>query len=154
MTIADALKVNSSLTTLYLGCNEIQQEGAMAIAAALKVNSSLASLEICCNSIDQEGALAITDALKVTLSLIFLDHKKSSGCNGNCQCIDSKSSLKSLDLSHNSIHNEGAMAIAYALKVNSTVLYMNLKNNSIHQEGALAITDALKGQLFLDIFGS
>jgi hypothetical protein len=51
MVIADVLKVSSSLTSLELCKNPIQQEGAMAIADVLKVNSSLTSLKLNINSI-------------------------------------------------------------------------------------------------------
>ena len=45
MQSADALKVNSSLTSLNLGCNEIGDAGARELAGALKVNSSLKDLK-------------------------------------------------------------------------------------------------------------
>ena len=43
--LADALKVNSSLTSLNLGRNEIGDAGARELAGALKVNSSLKDLK-------------------------------------------------------------------------------------------------------------
>ncbi|KAL0245109.1 hypothetical protein GEMRC1_009189 [Eukaryota sp. GEM-RC1] len=43
-----------------------------------------------------------------------------------------------------SIGDEGAIAIAEALKVNSSVTNINLWNNSIGDEGAIAIAEALK----------
>jgi Leucine Rich repeat len=54
---------------LILGWNSIQQEGAIAIADALKVNSSLTSLHLDENSIQQEGANAIADALQINTTL-------------------------------------------------------------------------------------
>ncbi|KAL0238597.1 hypothetical protein GEMRC1_013070 [Eukaryota sp. GEM-RC1] len=53
-------------------------------------------------------------------------------------------SVTELDLQENSIGNEGAIALAEALKVNSTVTQINLVVNSIGTEGAIALADALK----------
>ncbi|KAL0239799.1 hypothetical protein GEMRC1_009907 [Eukaryota sp. GEM-RC1] len=49
-----------------------------------------------------------------------------------------------IDLRNNSIGPEGAIAIAEALKVNSSVSTINLGNNSIGNEGAIAIAEGLK----------
>ena len=98
MTIADALKVNSSLTTLYLGCNEIQQEGTMTIADALKVNSSLTYLAIVANLIRSEGAAALADALL-----------ENTG-------------MTSLHFQYNQINRKGAASIARALTYNPTLV--------------------------------
>jgi Ran GTPase-activating protein (RanGAP) involved in mRNA processing and transport len=65
LAIAEALKLNSSLTTLDLGYNEIGIEGAFAIAEGLKVNSSLSTLHLHGNDVGKEGASAIAEALKV-----------------------------------------------------------------------------------------
>jgi Ran GTPase-activating protein (RanGAP) involved in mRNA processing and transport len=105
--IAEALKVNSSLTSLNLEHNSIQYMGAITIADALKINSSLTSLNRDLNSIHVNGARAIADALKVN------------------------SSLTSLNLKYNSIQNEGAIAIADALKVNPCLTSLNLNLNLI-----------------------
>ncbi|KAL0237753.1 hypothetical protein GEMRC1_012227 [Eukaryota sp. GEM-RC1] len=54
------------------------------------------------------------------------------------------STVTKIDLWGNSIGNEGAIALADALKVNSTVTQINLGYNSIGTEGAIALADALK----------
>ncbi|KAL0238264.1 hypothetical protein GEMRC1_012737 [Eukaryota sp. GEM-RC1] len=53
-------------------------------------------------------------------------------------------SVTKIDLKYYSIGNEGAIALAEALKVNSTVTEIYLMNNSIGNEGAIALADALK----------
>ncbi|KAL0240793.1 hypothetical protein GEMRC1_006029 [Eukaryota sp. GEM-RC1] len=62
------------------------------------------------------------------------------------QCYEGVMANKclSIQLRSNSIGNEGAIAIADALRVNTSVLWMALKDNSIGSEGAIAIADALK----------
>ena len=52
--------------------------------------------------------------------------------------------LTNLDLFHNSIGAEGAIAIAEALKVNAVVTTLRLNDNNIGPEGAIAIAEALK----------
>ena len=98
MAIADALKVNSSLISLNLQKNSIQNEGAIAIAHGLKVNFSLTSLNLSSNSVQQEGAIAIAKALQMNITLTLLD------------------------LGENQIHQVGATSIAKALTYNPTLL--------------------------------
>jgi Leucine Rich repeat len=75
--------VNSSLTLLSLGTNDIRDTGAFAVAEALKVNSSLTCLSLENNCIHDEGAFEIADALKENLSLTSLHlHCNVIGCNG------------------------------------------------------------------------
>jgi hypothetical protein len=44
VALADALKVNTSMTTINLQKNEVGDEGALALADALKVNTSLKTI--------------------------------------------------------------------------------------------------------------
>ena len=78
--IAEALKLNGSLTSLDISSNNLcgldwrgdgtyTAEGIMAIAEALKVNGSLTSLNVSHNMIGAEGAEAIAEALKCNGSL-------------------------------------------------------------------------------------
>ena len=114
--IADALKLNSSLTSLNIvrDVNEyyIGYEGALLIAETLKMYSSLTSLTIRENKIGDMGVFAISEALKVN------------------------SFLTSLDLGDTFIRYEGALAIAESLKVNSTLTSLNMGRNYIPKEGA------------------
>merc|ERR1712217_388073 len=66
IAIADALKVNASLTELDLADNLIGSEGAIAIADALKVNTSLMDLNLIYNKIGREGNAALQKAEKST----------------------------------------------------------------------------------------
>jgi hypothetical protein len=63
--------VNSSLTTIRLSSNEIGDEGAAALADALQVNTSVTSIHLGFNQI--KGAAALADALKVNSSLTYID---------------------------------------------------------------------------------
>ena len=62
--IAEALKVNPVLTTLFLTENQIGAEGAKAIAEALKVNAVLTKLDLVLNNLGEAGKKAVRDAVK------------------------------------------------------------------------------------------
>jgi hypothetical protein len=59
--------------SIYLIYKEIGDEGALALADALKVNKSLTSIDLCYNKIGDEGASALADALKVNTSVTNID---------------------------------------------------------------------------------
>ena len=118
--LAEALKVNGSLTCLDISCNEIGAEGGVAIAEALAVNSSLTSLDLQANNIGAKGGVAIAEALKA---------------NG---------SLTSLNLATNNIGQEGGAAIAEALKVNSSLTSIDVGGNEITKEAVLALVKVFK----------
>ncbi|KAL0242542.1 hypothetical protein GEMRC1_005105 [Eukaryota sp. GEM-RC1] len=120
MLLIEALKTNTTVTSVTLVGNSIGDEGARALAGALKVNSSVTSVDLCFNSIGDEGARALAGALKVN------------------------SSVTSVILGSNSIGAEGAKGLAEALKVNDTITSINLRNNCIGDEGEVALVDALK----------
>ena len=70
--IADALRVNASLTELNLAGNQLRSEGAKALAPAIAASASLTALDLHHNYIGQggpEGIKAIADALRVSASL-------------------------------------------------------------------------------------
>ena len=59
LAIADALRVNGSLTSLDLGGNMIRKEGGVAIAETFKVNGSLMTLSLASNQLEDAGAVAV-----------------------------------------------------------------------------------------------
>jgi len=123
--IAEALKVNSSLTELDLHINSIGDEGGKAIAEALKGNSSLTTLYLLSNSIGAEGGKAIAEALTVNSSLTWLN------------------------LESNSIGDEGGKAIAEALRVNSSLKMLNLLYNRMGSATEDTLTQNKRPQLTL-----
>ena len=61
--IANALKVNVSLTSLNLSCNGIGGEGAKSFAEALRGNASLTSLNLLRNCIGDEEEERLRNAV-------------------------------------------------------------------------------------------
>ena len=118
--IADALRINASLTDLNLESNQLGPEGGVALAEALRVNASLTVLNLYGNQLDAAGGSAIADALRVNASLM------------------------SLDLLNNSIGAKGGMAFADALRVNTSLTNLDIGYNEIGEAGGVAIADALR----------
>jgi len=72
VAISEALKRNTSLTTLDLHDNEIGDIGLKSISNVLPQNSSLIELNLYDNSIGDEGATIMSQALKQNTSLTKL----------------------------------------------------------------------------------
>ena len=105
--LAEALKVNSTLTELNLRANRIGDQVATGLAEALKENSTLTKLNLCFNDIGHQGATGLAKALKVN------------------------SKLAELNLDGNDIGDQSATGLAEALKVNSTLTDLRLNYNNI-----------------------
>ena len=70
-SLADALKVNASLTSLVIHANKLGDEGIDAMATALKESSTskLASLGVRFNGIGSKGAESLAAYLAVSASM-------------------------------------------------------------------------------------
>ncbi|KAF9991611.1 hypothetical protein BGZ80_009018, partial [Entomortierella chlamydospora] len=81
--IISSIMANSTLTTLHLGENSIDDNGAQALSEALTTNLTLTTLELWGNSIGPNGAQALSEALKTNSTLTTLDLQCNSiGSNG------------------------------------------------------------------------
>ena len=70
---AEALKRNTTLTTLDLSCNKAGDWMIAMIAEALKINSTLTTLNFSYNDVGYDGAKAIAEAVKINKTLTLLD---------------------------------------------------------------------------------
>ena len=142
-----ALRVNTSLTSLDLRYNLIDDEGASSLSEALRVNTSLTSLDLGGNSIGAEGVNFLSEALKVNTSLTSLHlGGRPIGAEGAIflsEALRVNTSLTSLDLHWNSIGDEGANFLSEALSVNTSLTSLDLHWNSIGDEGANFLSEAL-----------
>ena len=90
----------------------------------------------------------LSEVLAVNSTLTNLDLSENSlgdeGATSLSQALKVNSTLTNLDLRGNSIGAEGATSLAQALKVNSTLTTLDLGWNSIGAEGATSIAQALK----------
>jgi len=118
--LAEALKTNTTLTSINLEYNDLGAEGAKALVETLKTNTTLTSIELGNNNIGPEGAKALAKVLKTNTTLTIIK------------------------LNTNMIVDEGVKALAEALKTNTTLTKIDLDNNYISDVGAKALAEALK----------
>ena len=146
-SLAQVLRVNTSLSSLDLDDNSIGDKGANSLAHALGVNTCL-SLNLSSNSIGADGACSLAQALMVNTSLSSLGlHSNSIGADGAnsfAHALRLNTSLSSLNLSSNSISVEGASSLAQALRINTSLSSLDLAWNGIGGEGANSLAQALR----------
>ena len=100
--IADALRVNGSLTSLDLSINRLGAEGAAALAPALAANGLLTSLDLSNNYLTDEGVSAVCEAIK----------------------SNKETKLASLNFGNNGIGPVGANAVAAMVVVTGSLTKM------------------------------
>ncbi|KAL0242597.1 hypothetical protein GEMRC1_005160 [Eukaryota sp. GEM-RC1] len=148
MLLIEALKTNSTITSLELSSNYIGDEGVRALAEVLKVNASVTSVNLHYNFIKVEGARALAEVLKLNSSVTSVNLRTNSvgdvGARALADALNVNTSVTSVNLRANSIGDEGARALAEALKVNASITSIDLRYNFIGDEGARALAEALK----------
>uniref|UniRef100_G1REY0 NLR family CARD domain containing 3 n=1 Tax=Nomascus leucogenys TaxID=61853 RepID=G1REY0_NOMLE len=138
--MADALKQNRSLKELMLSSNSIGDGGAKALAEALKVNQGLESLDLQSNSISDAGVAALMGALCTNQTLLILATlSKQAQAIAHALCANS-----TLNLTANLLHDQGARAIAVAVRENRTLTSLHLQWNFIQAGAAQALGQALQ----------
>jgi hypothetical protein len=78
MTLAEALKANTSVSNIDLGCHEIGDAGAVALAVTLKTNTTVTKISLYSNKIGDSAALALIDALKTNTSVTTINLKRNA----------------------------------------------------------------------------
>ncbi|CAF1338566.1 unnamed protein product [Didymodactylos carnosus] len=151
--LADALKLNKTLTTLNLrgqkiSRSELSDGGGEALAEALKVNKTLITLHLRSNQISARAGEALAEALKVNKTLITLNLESNPifvrGGQALAEALKVNKTLSTLNLTVNEISDGGGEALAEALKVNKTLTTLHLQSNQISVRGGQALAEALK----------
>ena len=131
-SIAEAIKVNQTLTNLGLSRNAISFAGATSIAEAIKVNKTLTHLNLWSNGISNAGSLSI---LFLYLDLSDSDNS-DTGSLSLAEAIKVNKTLTVLSMSRNSISEASATSIAEAIKGNKNLTVLNLSDNRGVDAGA------------------
>lgn len=126
--IPNLLKGNSSLCVLKLCHCMIDDKVAKAIAEALKLNRTLTNLDIAINKIGVEGGIHLAAALKENTTLTDLNiwynwQLGSEGCSQIADALKINNSLKHLNISCCGMGIAGAQHFAEALAVNNTLTH-------------------------------
>ena len=110
--LAKMLAVNRSLVRVRLGKHKVRDDGARMLAQHLSSNDVLEVLDLRCNEVGISGAESFAALL-----------------------MRGTSSLHSLDLASNKVHDDGALAIGTALRRCRTLTSLDLRRNGIGDDG-------------------
>ncbi|KAL9965588.1 hypothetical protein ACROYT_G029409 [Oculina patagonica] len=156
VVLAEALKVNATVTSLDLSFNNVSDQGAASLAEALKGNITLTRLDLSDNNIYDDGAADLAEALKANTNLTRLDLTDNRigdhGATCLAEALKLNTALTGLDLSNktrfeladNRIGDHGATCLAEALKLNTSLTWLDLADNLIGDHGATCLAEALK----------
>jgi len=135
---AEMLKHNNNITAIDFWLNQIGNNGMIALAEMLKQNTKIVKLGLCENLIGKDGLDALVSAMKVNKTLTDLNlggnKIKDDGC-ASLAMIISFNQLKHLDISTNTIGNNGMKEIVRALVLNQSLHYFNACYNYFGDEG-------------------
>jgi hypothetical protein len=158
-TLAEALEVNQTLTTLDINGNCLGLNMAK-ILEALQNNKSLTKLDFWKNDLDSTIAPALRAVLLLNESLTELDLSSAKLNDYTCQqigpALKHNRSITSLNMFCNPITSEGCKYLAEGLKFNKTLIRVDLKESHINDEGCKYLGEAIKTNpclLHLDISG-
>ncbi|CAF1146441.1 unnamed protein product [Didymodactylos carnosus] len=137
--ICHTLSSNQHLTTLNIWKTEINNDGAEFIAIMLTNNQTLTYLQMGCNKIDDKGIKLVANALKknkiLTNLLIGYCEIGIKGAKYLAEIFQTNSTLMVLDLCHNQIMDDGAIAIIDALNLNDySYMELDITRNDISNE--------------------
>ena len=123
--IAGIIRRNTTIKHLYLGLNNLGEEGGLLIAEALKENKTLLTLAVLSNELGPRAAAAFADALRLNNTLTCLvrqppTHPARSCSTLTCECVVPQDlgyakATKALEGKPNVIEDAGAQAIAAAV---------------------------------------
>ena len=149
MALSPLLRVSTTLRSLKLGYNNLQDDGAYAVAAALECQASLLALDLGFNSIGDTGAAALGRSLVVnsTLRTLCLSGNTigPAGAESMASGLGRNATLEVLHLTGNSLGGGGASMLSNALFSNSTLRKVYMSGSSIGRIGAEALAAALRG---------
>lgn len=132
--LAEALAVNTTLTSLNMRWNFVQAEGISILAPSLATNTALRTLNVARNFLGDEGVSTLTKALvdNTTLTSLALGSNQitSKGAKAVAKLLKKGSPLKILDMSENALQAPGFEVLAQAL-INSSVQAIDLSHCSI-----------------------
>jgi hypothetical protein len=152
--IAEALSVDTTLTSLNMGFNKLGLGGATAVTGALHTNTSLTDLNLTRNHLGDQGIIPIVVMLAVNSGLRTLrlgDNDVPVGRLSVVLC--SQRTLTELDLSTNRIGDEGAGLLAVMLHDNWTLERLYLSYNLIEDAGGRKLAIALRTNTTLTYIG-
>ena len=147
--VAELVKERASLVTLEMGYNPIGPKGAEAIAGAIKYGGSLETLRLGWCKLDKEGAGHLAEAMRFNETIRVLDVRGNVIADQGCAAFARSlrivcERMTELDMGYNEIKDDGAYAMAEALKQNTdaALVELGMQNNYISKFGSVALQEA------------
>lgn len=136
--VSEALRSNTTLTTLFLSWNCLEDEGLGTICGSLQDNNTLTTLILAGNKITDKGSQHIVTFLNNNNSLTHLslseNHLALEGAKSIISTLEHNTSLTALSLGGNQIASSSANELVEFLKNNSTLCVLELGDNPIPPE--------------------
>ncbi|KAG0344125.1 hypothetical protein BG004_004712, partial [Podila humilis] len=133
--IALALAINTTLTTLVLQDNLVQNNAAQALATSLATNNAVTTLNLAHNLITDVGTHALATMLITNTTLMNLNLTdnmiEDEGIRALAGALGTNTTLKKLELGRNKFEEGGVQALAEALTTNRTLQELDLSDNII-----------------------
>jgi Ran GTPase-activating protein (RanGAP) involved in mRNA processing and transport len=137
MPIAQALYNNTSLITLNLAKNKLDERAGHIMKQLLEKNSYIEKLDLHWNGIRGEGLNGMISGLSRNISLLELDlswneigrNTLSSSAISISECLSKNETLKHLDLSNNRISSSECEIISQGLNKNHTIYGLHMEGN-------------------------
>lgn len=145
INIFDALKINTTITSLNLSNNNLTFNGDFNFSEVLKNNSTLMELDLSNNNINDNDCLILYDGLKNNSSIIKLNLYNNEIYNNGCKYISNilltNTTLMDLNIGFNGIGTTSIDYLFNILKNNSSITSLNIKENKF--DNVLSIADTL-----------
>lgn len=151
--IFKALKINRTVTYLYIHDCDINTDQAYILANALELNETITTLILSRIFINSDGEIALSNALLVNKTLIVLKLYMNGLGNGIipiCNSLQLNKTITKLTIASNFMHgvetDSIGISIAFAdmLKVNKTITFLDISYNILEDSGAIIISEALE----------
>jgi Ran GTPase-activating protein (RanGAP) involved in mRNA processing and transport len=149
LALAAPLATHGTLTLLYASKCALGDVGAKAIARALASSKVLERLDLGDNGISDVGGKALANALLSNASSALLNLKLRNNQLGDGSAaafanvlVNGTTRLEELCLFENAVGDVGAVALAAALRLNSSLKRISLYLNNLQAAGKQALRDA------------
>ena len=140
IVLADILRKNPDICSrIILTKNDFGDEGIQLLLECLEGNNNIVELNLSSNSLGVNGGTSVFEFLLNQDSIIYLDLSSKEGIYRNRVCAEriklitnvlkNNFFLEKIDLSSNSIKNEGMKYIVNGLINNSSLKYLIIPNN-------------------------
>ena len=135
-----------SCNSLTLGGDYGMKEYVNELTESLQNNTKLQSLKL--KNITKEAAELIFEIIRTNKALQKLDLSNNTLSDDGAVTIGDglkyNNTLLELNISHNNITNKGTMNITEAIQVNTALKRLDISNNILSDDGATAISNCLK----------